>query len=613
MEKESFEDQEAADLLNRNFVAVKVDREERPDVDTIYMDVCQALTGHGGWPLTIVMTPDKKPFYAATYLPKNSRQGMSGLMQILGRLHELWINEREKLLESSDKISEYIKTLHHEAVSAVISEDILEQAYNQLISSYDGLYGGFGRAPKFPSPHNLFYLLRYYELKGESRALEMAEKTLQAMYRGGIYDHIGFGFARYSTDRYWLVPHFEKMLYDNALLSMAYLEAYQATGNELYARVAREIFVYVLRDMTSDQGAFFSAEDADSEGVEGKFYVWNREEIIKLLGDDKGRHFCQVYDITEGGNFEGQNIPNLIKNMIDDNTRKQIEAERAILFDQRKSRIHPHKDDKILTAWNGMMAAALAMGSRVLKEPAYLQAAEKAAGFIMDHMRNEKGRLLARYREQEALYPAYALDYACTVWAMLEIYQANLDSRYLQMAAELNQQLIDYFWDNEQGGVYFYGEDGEQLLTRPKEIYDGAIPSGNSLCIMNFLRLARISGDINLERKAEQSIRLFSGKVKEHPAAYTFFLSAALYYFHPGQEIVIVGDRQDSQVKDFNDRINSGFRPRTMVLLKEEGSAFMEGIPFLQEMKLLDHLPTVYMCEKNSCHPPVNISEAMEQ
>jgi uncharacterized protein YyaL (SSP411 family) len=607
MERESFEDQEVADLLNQYFISIKVDREERPDIDTIYMDVCQALTGHGGWPLTIVMTPEKKPFYAATYLPKHSRQGMNGLMQVLAKLHELWVHERDMLIHSSDNISAYIKTLDENIVSPELSDDILDKAYTQLAAKFDRVYGGFGSQPKFPTPHNLLFLLRYYQLKGEAQALEMVEKTLQSMYQGGIYDHIGFGFARYSTDRYWLVPHFEKMLYDNALLAIVYLEAYQASGKELYARVAREIFTYILRDMTSREGAFFSAEDADSEGVEGKFYVWKEEEIISVLGEEKGKDFCQIYDISKKGNFEGRSIPNLIHGLIDETERKQIEESRAILFNHREKRIHPHKDDKVLTGWNGMMISALAIGARVLNDANYLQAAQRAAAFILNKMRRPDGRLLARYRDGQALYPAYALDYACMVWAMLEIYQSCFDSSYLEIAQELNQQVIEYFWDHDQGGVFFYGQDAESLLTRPKEVYDGAIPSSNSLCIMNFLRLGRISGDITLENKAEQALKLFYGRVKEQPVAYTFFLSAALTYFHPGQEIVIVGDRKDPDSKAFLDKINHSYLPRTLVLFKEdEQTAFLEGIPYVQEMKKINDRATVYLCENNTCLPPIS-------
>ncbi len=614
MERESFEDQEVADLLNENFIAVKVDREERPDIDTIYMDVCQAMTGHGGWPLTIVMTPDKKPFYATTYLPKNNRQGLSGLMHVLSKLHELWISERDMVINSSDQISDYIKTLDENSPSSVISNEIFHKAFEQLASNFDQVHGGFGRAPKFPSPHNLYYLMRYYELNKEAKALEMVEKTLQSMYQGGIYDHIGFGFARYSTDRYWLVPHFEKMLYDNAMLAIAYLEAYQLTGRDIYARAAQEVFTYILRDMTSPGGGFYSAEDADSEGIEGKFYVWTEEEVISLLGEKEGGQFCRLYDISRGGNFEGKNIPNLIKRMLDEKERQQIEPLRQLLFEHRERRMHPHKDDKILTAWNGMMIAALAIGARVLKDRSYLKAAEKAVSFILDQMRREDGRLLARYRDQQALYPAYALDYAAMVWALIELYQAGFNSRYLETAVELNQDLINYFWDEEQGGVFFYGKDGEQLLTRPKEIYDGAIPSSNSLCVMNFIRLSRISGDISLDRKAEQVIRLFSAKVKEQPAAYAFFLSSALNYFHPGKEIVIVGDKEDSDSLSFVNTINCSFMPRALVLLKEDtDNEFMDKIPFLQEMKKVNDRATVYLCENNACLPPINTLEAFNQ
>jgi uncharacterized protein YyaL (SSP411 family) len=547
MERESFEDKEVADLLNRYFVAVKVDREERPDIDNIYMTVCQALTGHGGWPLTIFMTPDKKPFFAGTYFPKKGRMGMPGLMDILNRVADLWKGKREELIESADKIMQAIQA---DATAAFyekgrITKETIKKGYEHLNRSFDPRYGGFGRAPKFPIPHNLLFLLRYWKLNKTDKALEMVKKTLNAMHRGGIYDHIGFGFSRYSTDNKWLVPHFEKMLYDNALLAMAYLEAYQATGAEEYRRVAREIFTYVLRDMTSEEGAFYSAEDADSEGVEGKFYVWDKGEVTSILSRERGERFCRLYDITQGGNFEGKSIPNLIdKSEEEVQEALSLEEDRKQLYEYRNKRVHPYKDDKVLTAWNGLMIAALSMGARILGQNEYAQAAQRAVAFILDKLRRQDGRLLARYRDKEAAFPAYVDDYAFLILGLIEFYETTYDPYYLEKALELNDDMIHYFWDNDRGGLFLYGKDGEQLITRPKEVYDGAMPSGNSVAALNFLRLARLTGNEKLEKKAEQQLQYFSAVINESPAGYTYFLMAAMFALYPTKEIVVVGDKQ---------------------------------------------------------------------
>lgn len=614
MERESFEDEEVAAALNQDFISIKVDREERPDIDTIYMDICQALTGHGGWPLTIVMTPDRKPFFAATYLPKSSRGGMAGMLQILPRIADVWKSDRESVLRSSESIAGVLQRAETDPGTEELTSDIFPEAFRYYSQVFDPVYGGFNPAPKFPSPHNLFFLLRYYEWSGEKKALEMVDKTLESMYRGGMYDHIGFGFARYSTDRQWLVPHFEKMLYDNALLAIAYLEAYQASGRELFARTAREIFTYVLRDMTSPEGAFFSAEDADSEGEEGNFYVWTPEEVRSVLGAEEGQYFCDLYDIQAGGNFEGRSIPNLIHKLIDEEEHKKAETLRSKLFAYREQRIHPYKDDKVLTAWNGMMIAALARGARVLKDNSYLLAAERAALFILDQLLQKDGRLLARYREGEAQYPAYALDYATMIWAFIEIYQAGFNSYFLEKALSLNEDLLQYFWDEERGGVYFYGKDAEQLISRPKEAYDGAIPSGNSLTTWNLLRLARLTGDQILEAHAEKSIRAFTARINDHPAAYSFFLTAALDYLHPGQEIVLVGSKESSESRQMLDQVNSRFLPRSILMFKEPGgNGITQTIPFIQEMEMVNGRTTAYLCDKNSCQPPVNTTREFGQ
>lgn len=465
MERESFEDEEVARVLNRDFVAIKVDREERPDVDHVYMTVCQAMTGQGGWPLTVLMTPEKKPFFAGTYFPKRSKYGRTGLLEILERVADAWKRKRTDLLQAGNRVTEAIRGNMDPAVRGELSEEMLTGAYEQLSDQFDERYGGFGQSPKFPRPHDFLFLLRHWKRTGEERALQMVEKTLEAMRRGGIYDHVGFGFSRYSVDDRWHTPHFEKMLYDNALLAVAYLEAYQVTGKEAYARVAREIFTYVLRDMTSPEGGFYSAEDADSEGEEGKFYLWTPEEIREVLGAGMGRLFCECYGVTDAGNFEGKNILHQIgislsavavrHGMGMDELEQKLEEARRKLFQAREQRVRPHRDDKILTSWNALMIVALSRGARVLGERRYADAAEGAARFILKTLRRGDGRLLARYRDGEAAIPAFLDDYAFLAWGLIELYEATLRVEYLRRAADLAREMLDLFGDDRGGGAVF--------------------------------------------------------------------------------------------------------------------------------------------------------------
>jgi hypothetical protein len=538
MAHESFEDQEVADLLNQHFVAIKVDREERPDIDHIYMTVCQALTGQGGWPLTIIMDADKRPFYAATYLPKRNRGGMMGLMELLPRVAQLWAQDKNALQESGQQISRLIDVKPEKGKEQAIDLSLLGTAYQQFARGFDSQWGGFGSSPKFPTPHNLLFLLKYYATMKEEHALQMAEKTLQCMYRGGIYDHVGFGFARYSTDRYWLVPHFEKMLYDNALLAMAYLECYRLTGKDFYAAVVQDIFTYILRDMTGAEGEFFSAEDADSEGEEGKFYLWSKQEVGEVLGAQAER-WAKTYDISAKGNFEGTNIPNLIHAPDYFEPRQAMEAERQKLLAWREKRPRPLKDDKVLTAWNGLMISAMAMGARILKDDNYFQAACRALDFINKNLRRDDGRLLARYRDGHAEYLAYAADYAFMIWGLLELYETGKDEKHLTLARQLNEDLLEYFWDEEEGGLFFYGHDAENLLTRPKEGYDGAIPSANAVASLNFLRLSRIMKEPDLEKKAQQALNCFAGQIREHPTAHSFWLLVVSEKFFSQGRIIL--------------------------------------------------------------------------
>ncbi|MBM7866033.1 uncharacterized protein YyaL (SSP411 family) [Heliobacterium gestii] len=624
MERESFEDEEVAAYLNAHFVSVKVDREERPDVDHIYMTVCQSITGQGGWPLTVVMTPDKKPFFAGTYFPKRSRQGMPGLLDILEAIVEQWTKERGKLTAASDRVTQHLQREVQANNAGNLSDETIHQGYEWLKQRFDDVHGGFGHAPKFPTPHNLLFLLRCGKLAGAQEALPMVETTLRQMHAGGIYDHLGYGFSRYSTDEKWLVPHFEKMLYDNALLAMAYLETYQVTENDEFAGVAREIFAYVLRDMHAPEGGFYSAEDADSEGVEGKFYLWTPQEIEELLGQETGRLFCQWYDVSEKGNFEGQSILNRIdadkrpftSPMGMDTWRQILTDAEQKLFVAREKRVRPFKDEKILTAWNGLMIAALAMGFRILQDRSYLDAAMDAANFLWEKLRDDKGRLLARYRDGEAAYKGYIDDYAFTVWALIELYQADTNPLWLKRALELQKDQNRLFWDPDQGSYFFYGSDSEELLARPKEIYDGATPSGNSVSALNLLRLARITGREEYAQQAETLLESFSGAINGQPAGYTFALMALLFARTPGKEVVVVADQQREPFRHELKRLHTLFAPETVFLYRLAGQEYEELptlAPFVEAMTPQGDSATYYVCENFACRPPtVNQAEVRE-
>jgi len=603
MERESFEDEEVAGLLNKYFVSVKVDREERPDIDQVYMTVCQALTGHGGWPLTIIMTPDKKPFYAGTYFPKKDRYGMPGLLSILDNVQKTWAEKRNELYLIGDQIKDAVYSADNYE-HGLLNNTVIEKAYKQLERSYDAEYGGFGNAPKFPTPHNLLFLLRYWYATRNKKALDMVEKTLDSMYRGGIYDHIGFGFCRYSTDRKWLVPHFEKMLYDNALLSMAYAEAYQATKKDKYAKVAMEIYKYIERDMTSPDGAFYSAEDADSEGVEGLFYLWTPEEIISVLGENDGRRFCDMFDITSEGNFEGRSIPNLINTEQTD--KDFVDKCRSKLFEVREKRVHPFKDDKILTSWNALMSASLAVGGRILKDERLINMAKKAVLFIKSKLLHE-GRLLARYRDGEAAIPAFLDDYAYLQWAYIELYQSTHDPEYLLRAASINVEINRLFLDNERGGYFFYGNDAEELITRPKDAYDGAMPSGNSVMAMNLIRLFRITGDLSFINSFEKQISTFSGQISKMPLGYVYMMASYLIYSQPSQEVILVSDEPESAFLPFINVIQDHFRPFTAtVLYGKQYRQLEELIPHIKDYAVQEGKTLAYVCKNFSCNKPAS-------
>ena len=604
MERESFEDVEVAGLLNKDFIAIKVDREERPDIDSIYMSVCQALTGHGGWPMTIIMTPDAKPFFAGTYFPKQDHMRMLGIMTILKKTTQAWRENRDDVLKTSSSI---LITLSGspESNDTVDYKELIHGAFKQYKGSFDSMHGGFGNAPKFPSPHIFFFLLRYWKLTGEASALKMTEKSLDSMRRGGIFDHIGYGFCRYSTDRTWLVPHFEKMLYDNALLAMANLEAYQATDNGLYARTAEEIFTYILRDMTSPEGGFLSAEDADSEGEEGLYYTWTPDEIRQVLSGNDAERFMVLFEITSKGNFEGRSIPNTIKGNIPGSDIEFVETCRQKLFNCREKRIHPFKDDKILTSWNGLMIAAMALGGKVLGNGSYTAAAERAAKFVLTRLINEKDRLLAVYRDGASPLKGYADDYAFMIWGLLELYEATYKTEYLQNALKLNSSFLERFWDHEKNGFFLYGNDSEQLITRPKESYDGATPSANSAAANNLIRLARLTGMHEFEEKARQILQTFAGNMEGYPAGFCHMLSAAILLETEGTEVIVSGEI-DKGADELLNILRQGFRPFTVSLhYHQDTENLKQLIPFMSNYTTIDGKAAAYVCKNFACNQPV--------
>ena len=608
MAHESFEDENVAAILNKFFISIKLDREERPDVDSVYMTVCQALTGSGGWPLTIIMTPNQKPFFAGTYFPKTSTYGMPGLIEILESVATQWKNSKEKLINSSDNIlKELGKFFVSESNDTKLSEKNLKNGYNQLLKSFDIKYGGFSPAPKFPTPHKLMFLLRYYKMYDETNALEMVETTLGSMYRGGLFDHIGYGFSRYSTDDKYLVPHFEKMLYDNALLVISYLEAYEITKNPLYKDISIKSLEYVFRELTSNEGGFYCAQDADSEGEEGKYYVFTPDEIKIILGEEDGNYFNEYYDITDEGNFEGKSIPNLIKNSNYNKKDEKIDVLAQNILDYRNERYSLHKDDKILTSWNGLMIAALSKAYKVLEDEKYLEYAKKAIDFIYNNLVDSKGRLFARYREKEAKYKAILDDYAFLTYGLIELYESSYEILYLKKAIDLTEAMIDLFFDEKNAGFFLYGKDSEKLIARPKELFDGAIPSGNSVAAYNLIRLARITGKSLFEEISKDVLDYIAGSIISEEINHSFFLIASSFALNKTKELICV-IKDESEKEKIKDTLSDmqAFNLTVIIKNEENSSELEELIPYTKDYTLKDNKATYYLCEGNSCFPPTN-------
>ena len=591
MAHESFEDLEIADILNKYYVSIKVDKEERPDIDSIYMAVCQAFTGSGGWPTSIFMTAEQKPFFAGTYFPKTARYGSIGFKELLLIIHQKWKNERDALVDSADKITAALNQ-HHVAASQA-EGTLLDTALRWYEQNFDASFGGFGGAPKFPTPHNLLFLMQQYEKQGNRQALNMAEITLQKMYAGGLFDHIGYGFCRYSTDRYYLVPHFEKMLYDNALLILAYCKAYELTGKSFYLEVAKKTASYILDEMTSPKGGFYSAQDADSDGEEGKYYVFTPEEIIELLGQADGTAFCERFGITKTGNFEGKSIPNLLH--AKDLTDERFDCFLPTLREYRRGRTRLHTDDKILTAWNALMIAALCRLYRCSRDHRYLEAAKKAQGFIENNLLIQD-TLYVSFRDGKLGEHGFLDDYAGYIFALLSLYDATLEETFLRRAMQLTRETVTQYYDSEHGGLYLSGRDNETLLFRPKECYDGALPSGNSLITYVLVRLNALLPDYSTENILNKQLAYMAGEAEQYPAGFSMFLMALSDFLAPPLLVTVVSNGEDLSDLPF--------------VLPSDAIVKVLERP-LQEYKLLNNETTFYVCRKCSCLPPMNKRQFM--
>lgn len=601
MEQESFEDEQVAAILNNGYISIKVDREERPDIDAVYMQVCQMYTGQGGWPLTIIMTPEQKPFFAGTYFPKESKYNRPGLIHLLTALLEKWRLDKELLIDSSNEITTLLQ--NEEKTQGTLSEDLLSQAIQQFKYTFDEQYGGFGKAPKFPTPHNLFFLLRFAYEKKDNDVLLMVEKTLESMYCGGIYDHIGFGFSRYSTDEKWLIPHFEKMLYDNALLILLYAEAFRITKNSLFETASHQTISYVMEELYHTGGGFYCAQDADSDGEEGKYYAFTPDEIIEVLGIVDGARFNEYFNISSQGNFEGKSIPNLLNS----NFKKTLGNLPTILEklkQYRKKRTKLHLDDKIITSWNSLMIVALSKAYEVFHIENYLKIAEGTITFIETTLTDEDNRIYVRFRDGHTKGKGHLDDYAFTIWAYISLYQASYNTRYLKKALALTHTMDDLFGDKDNGGFFLYGNDDEQLIARPKEVYDGAIPSGNSVAGYCFVLLSRLTGQKAINDLADRQLSFLAGKIQEHPFAHCFSLMAAQFVLYPSKEIVcVINEEKDiSSVKD----ILHDIIPYQITILVKVGDNLDEIAPFVSEFKTINNQPTYYVCENNSCSTPKN-------
>lgn len=638
MAHESFENDSIAAILNKYFVSIKVDREERPDVDKVYMTALQGMGQNGGWPLSMFLTPERKPFYGGTYFPPQSRYGRAGFPDLLNRIHEVWEKEHSKVLESAEAITAFLREASAAHESEMVNVDILQRCFEQMESTYDSQFGGFGTAPKFPRPVVFNFLLRYFKNNNSFEGLEMTSHTLKEMAKGGMYDHIGGGFHRYSVDAEWRVPHFEKMLYDQAQLAISYLEAYQITHEPQYQEIAREVLYYVLRDMTSTEGGFFSAEDADSqrqdhpeENGEGAFYVWSKNELETILGPDRGAIFSHFYGVEENGNvladpqheFTGKNIlfrahpldeTAILFGKSEKETGEILESARRDIFAVRAHRPRPPLDDKILTSWNGLMIRAFARAATVLQDAKHLHAATQAADFITAHLYNaERSTLLRRYRGGAAGLDAHLDDYAFFVSGLLELYEASLDIKWLKQAVLLTGSQIDIFWDDKDGGFFDTAGNDSSILVRMKEQYDGAEPTGNSVSAMNLLRLSQITNNDSWRDKARQTIKTFGRILDRQPVAMPQMVAAFDLATQRARQVIISGARNSEQTQRLLREVYSRYHPNTLLLLDDNASHewLASRLDFIDSLPGQGAAPTAYVCEDFVCRLPTSDPEML--
>jgi uncharacterized protein YyaL (SSP411 family) len=642
MEHESFENEATAAIMNEHFISIKVDMEERPDVDQIYMMFVQLTTGRGGWPMNVFLTPDKLPFFGGTYFPPVNRYNMPSWQQILVSVADAYRNKRDELMTSVvDILGEMRRVGISEFSPAGLSTELLDSAFASFDRSFDATNGGFGGAPKFPPAMSLEFLLRYWKRTGNERALEIVKKTAQKMANGGIYDQLGGGFHRYSVDAVWLVPHFEKMLYDNAQLIRIYLHLYQITKDEFFRRTATETLEYVRREMFDPSGGFYSTQDADSEGVEGKFFVWTPTEVVEILGEGDGGIFNFYYDVSEEGNFEEKNILN-VKNPVatapgsdtsevakalkisESDLTAILERGRKKLFTEREKRIKPFRDEKVLTAWNGLMLAAFAEASAVLDNKEYLEVAKQNADFILANLQKPVGmegrdiqlesatladpKLLRTWKDGRAKLNAYIEDYANLADGLVDLFQVSGEVRYLKEAKRLADLMITEFWDEENGGFFFTANDHEELIVRTKDFYDNATPSGNSVAADVLLKLAKLTSDEKYERFASTVLRLAAAQLKRHPQGFGRTLSAIEFFLGDSKEIVLMGDEDGNLGRE----VWSEYRPGKVVV-PANGSTESEMIPLLQGRAAIDGKPTAYVCENLACRMPVTTVEELKE
>jgi uncharacterized protein YyaL (SSP411 family) len=614
MEKECFQDPEVAALMNEAFVCVKVDREERPDLDASYMAVCQAMGRNCGWPLNVILTPNLNAFFAASYIPKTSRSGLIGMLDLVPQIVQIWRNQRQQLEMVGADIQRRIQAMEKRTPKKALGKEIFQVAYEQLSGEYDSENGGFGYAPKFPRPHTLIFLLRYYAQTGEKAARWMVEETLNRMWQGGIYDQVGFGFHRYSTDERWLVPHFEKMLYDQVLMALAYVEAFQATGASNYGNVAQEVLDYVLRDLVGVDGGFCSAQDADSEGEEGKYYLWTVDEILDILSPADAELVFHVYGLNPKGNYaegKGKNILHIAEPLDQlapyegltlQELTDRLHKIRALLFEARQKRVPPAIDDKVLTDQNGLVIAALAKTGSALNEPKYIKVAEQTADFILNRMIKD-GVLYHRYAKGEAAIEGFLDDYASLIYGLCHLYDATFKEQYLQTAVNLTKAMVEKFWDTKDGGFY-QTQNGNSTMPRLKQVYDGATPSGNSLALYCLLWVGRLISEPKYEEMATQMSALFTEDAEAMPKAYTFFLSALELLLGNSYSVVLISDLKDEDTQLMLDALRKAYLPTATVQLKFPKNA---GVGYRQ----IDGKATVYVCKNQTCLPPTNSVELM--